>query len=201
MTPAEIAKLVVPGEYLGTAEEFVPGPGTYEDGGRIFAALFGTSRVDPHERAIAVDAVHAVPKVKEGDLVYARVDEIKTAMAICTVLASVGSRRGIPGAPEGTVHVSKAKDGYTESLNDEFAPGDVLLARVLQSHPSIKLTTAPTPLGVVAARCQVCHGPLVHGTGRDLVCPRCGHHEHRKIAESFGLPPHLESAQHAHTGV
>ncbi len=200
MTSEGNAKLVVPGDYLGTAEEFVPGPGTYEDGGRIFAALFGMSRVDPHERAIAVDALHAVPRVKDGDLVYARVDEIKTAMAICTVLASTGSRRGIPGAPEGTVHVSKAKDGYTESLSDEFAPGDILLARVLQSHPSIKLTTAPAPLGVVAARCQVCHGPLIHGSARELVCPRCGHREHRKMAESYGLLPQVGSAQHARPG-
>ena len=189
MTTEGLPALVAPGELLGTAEEFLPGPGTYEDGGRIFAALFGRPRIDPKERAVEVEAINAVPRLASGEVVYARVDEIKTAMAVCTILASAKSRRGVPGAPEGTVHVSKAKEGYTESLQHEFAPGDILLASVLQSHPSVKLSTATPNLGVVAARCQVCHGPLTAGgSAGELRCPRCGHREHRKTARDFGLP-------------
>lgn len=189
MTSEGLPEIVAPGDLLGTAEEFLPGPGTYEDGGRIFAALFGRPRVDPREGAVEVEAVNAIPKLNSGDLVYAKVDEIKTAMAVCTVLASAKSQRGVPGAPEGTVHVSKAKEGYTESLQREFAPGDILLATVLQSRPSIKLSTAAPDLGVVAARCQVCHGPLTAASPPgELHCPRCGHREHRKTARHFGLP-------------
>ena len=185
MSETSLPNLVVPGELLGTAEEFVPGLGTYEDHGKIFAALLGRPRVDAQERAIRVDALNAVPKVHDEDLVYARVDEVKSAMAICTVLAAADSRRAVPGAPEGTVHISKAKDGYTESLQDEFQPGDLLIARVLQSQPTIKLTTAPPELGVLAARCQVCHGLLGNGP-KELQCPRCGNREHRKIAKGYG---------------
>ncbi|MGI0055295.1 MAG: exosome complex RNA-binding protein Csl4 [Thermoplasmata archaeon] len=182
MTPTDLPKFVVPGEYLGAAEEFVPGRGTYEDAGRIYSSVAGTPTVDSRDRTLRVEAVNAVPTLMEGDTVYARIDELKTAMAICTVLASAGSGRGIPGAPEGTVHISKAKDGYTESLSSEFAVGDIVLAKVLQSDPSIKLTTAPNALGVISARCQVCHALLVP-SGSDLSCPRCGHREHRKLAE------------------
>ncbi len=192
MTNEELPKFVLPGEYLGAAEEFLPGRGTYEHAGRIFASVVGTPQVDPRDRTVRVEARNGVPELQEGDLVYARVDEIKTAMAICTVLTLAASQRGIPGSPEGTVHISKAKDGYTESLSGEFAIGDILLAKVLQPRPSIKLSTASATLGVVSARCQVCHA-LMRVEGKQMVCPRCGHTEHRKIAQGPGTPPSSSS--------
>lgn len=193
MTPTELPKFVVPGEYLGAAEEYLPGHGTYEDSGRIFSSVAGAPSVDPRDKTVRVEAVNGVPEIHEGDLVYARVDELKTAMAICTVLATAETHRGIPGAPEGTVHISKAKEGYTESLSGEFAVGDVLVARVLQAAPSIKLTTAASPLGVVSARCQVCHA-LLHATPKGLTCPRCGHREHRKLAQGADVYASFEPA-------
>jgi exosome complex component CSL4 len=195
MTETVLPELVLPGDYLGAAEEFMPGRGTYENRGRIYASLLGRPAVDPRDRTIRVDARNAVPEILEGDLVYARVDELKTAMAVCTVLVTATSRRGVPGKPEGTVHVSKVKDGYTETLAGEFAVGDILIAKVLQAHPSIKLTTAPASLGVVSARCQVCHALLSLG-GRELSCPRCGHKERRKLAQGARpLPPGIDGGR------
>ena len=182
MTETELPALVLPGDYLGAAEEFVPGRGTYEDRGRIYASVAGRPTIDPADRTVRVDARNAVPELAEGDIVYARVDELKTAMAVCTILTTTTSRRGVPGAPEGTVHISKSKDGYTESLAGEFAVGDILLARVLQARPSVKLTTAPATLGVVSSRCQLCHA-ILRRHGAELVCPRCGHRERRKLAK------------------
>ena len=182
MNASEPPRLVLPGDYLGTAEEFLPGHGTYENRGRIYASVLGTPVVDPRDRTVRVEARNAVPEIHEGDLVYARIDELKSAMAVCTVLSTATHRRSVPGTPEGTVHISKAKEGYTESFSGEFAVGDVLLARVLQSRPSIKLSTAAATLGVVAARCQVCHAILIAGP-KDLVCPRCGNRERRKLAK------------------
>lgn len=179
---------VIPGDLLGTAEEFVPGHGTYEDRGKIYAALLGHRRVDPSDRAVRVEAIHAIPSVHDNDIIYGRVDEVKSAMAIVTILTASTSQRPVPGAPEGTVHISKAKDGYTEALSDEFAPGDLIVARVLQSHPSVKLSTAASDLGVVAARCQSCHGLLGRGD-KELRCPRCGNREHRKISSGYGQLP------------
>jgi exosome complex component CSL4 len=192
-TERALPDLVIPGDYLGAAEEFLPGRGTYEHGGRIYASLLGRPTVDGQDRTIRVQPRNSVPEVGEGDLVYARVDEIKTAMAICTVLATSTSRRPVPGKPEGTVHISKAKDGYTETLAGEFAVGDILIAKVLQGRPSIKLSTAPASLGVVAARCQVCHA-LLNLNAKTPVCPRCGHQEHRKLAKG---PHPLSPSPHA----
>ncbi len=182
MNAPELPKLVLPGDYLGAAEEFLPGRGTYENRGRIYASVLGTATVDPRDRTVHVDARNGIPEIQEGELVYARIDEIKTAMAVCTIVSTGTSRRPVPGNPEGTVHISKAREGYTESLSGEFAVGDVLVARVLQSRPSVKLSTAAATLGVVAARCQVCHALLTAGP-KELHCPRCGNREHRKLAQ------------------
>jgi exosome complex component CSL4 len=182
MSDPELPKLVLPGDYLGAAEQFLPGRGTYEDRGRIYASVLGQPAIDPRDRTVRIEPRNAVPEVREDDLVYARVEEIKTAMAIVEVLATATSKRPVPGFPEATVHISKAKEGYTETLAGEFAVGDILLARVLQSHPSIKLSTAASTLGVVSARCQVCHALLTMGP-KELVCPRCGHTERRKLAK------------------
>jgi exosome complex component CSL4 len=190
-------ELVLPGDLLGTAEEFVPGQGTYEDQGRVYAALCGHLRVDPQARAVSVLALHAIPRLAEGDLVYGRIEELKSAMAIVTILASASSRRGVPGEPEGTVHISKAREGYTESLSTEFGVGDIVLARVLQAKPTVKLTTAPPQLGVVSARCQSCHA-ILSGDGKGtLHCPRCGATERRKVARDYGALPAAPSEPHA----
>ena len=180
------SSLVLPGDLLGTAEEFVPGVGTYEEKGRVYAALLGHKQVDPHARAVSVRAIHAVPRLAEGDLIYARVEELKSAMAIVTVLASATTGRSAPGAPEGTIHISKAREGYTETLATEFGVGDIVLAKVLQGRPALKLTTAPGSLGVVAARCQNCHAMLVLDGRGGLGCPRCGAVERRKLARHYG---------------
>jgi exosome complex component CSL4 len=185
MSETEAGRLVIPGELLGAAEEFVAGSGTYESRGQVYAALLGHVRVDQGARAVHVDAVHSIPHLAEGELVYARVDEIKSQVAVCTLLAAAATQRTVPGAPEGTIHVSKAKEGYTESLGEEFAPGDLVLARILQGPPSVKLTTAAVDLGVVAARCGNCHALLVKGA-KGLRCPRCGATEHRKLSQSYG---------------
>jgi len=197
MTEPHLPELVLPGDYLGAAEEFLPGRGTYEYAGRIYASMLGRPSVDTRDRTIRVEPRNSVPEVGEGDLVYARVEELKTAMAICTILATATSRRGVPGKPEGTIHVSKVKDGYTESLGGEFAVGDIVLAKVLQGRPSIKLTTAAATLGVVSARCQVCHA-LLNLHGKSPTCPRCGHQERRKLAQ--GPHPRSPGGHVAHAG-
>jgi exosome complex component CSL4 len=181
-----LPRFVVPGDYLGAAEEYVAGHGTYENRGKIYAAVLGTARVDPKDRVVRVDARNAIPVIQDEDTVYARVDEVKSAMVIVTVMSSASGRRSFPGTPEGTIHISKAKEGFTETLSGEFAPGDIVLARVIQSHPAIKLTTASPQLGVLAAHCSVCHALLTPGP-KELTCPRCGNRERRKIALGWTL--------------
>lgn len=186
MSETSEERLVLPGDLLGTAEEYVPGRGTYEYNGQVYAALMGHTHIDSQNRTVTVRAIHEVPHLVEGELVYVRVDEIKSAMLVTTVLSSARTGRGVPGNPEGTVHISKAKESYVEELSREFAIGDVLKAEVLQGYPVVKLSTQGPELGVVLGRCTDCHGILSHVSGSQLVCSRCGRREQRKVSKEYG---------------
>jgi exosome complex component CSL4 len=178
-------KFVLPGEYLGTAEELAPGRGTYEYKGTIYAALMGYRSVDAKAKTVTVKAIHEIPHLTEGEIVYARVEEIKMAMLVTTVLCSAANGRIVPGYPEGTVHISKAKDSYVDRLDREFAIGDILKAKVLTGHPAVRLSTQSADLGVVSARCQDCHGMLTK-IEKGLICTRCGRKEERHLSSAYG---------------
>jgi exosome complex component CSL4 len=179
-------QLVLPGDLLGTAEEFVPGRGTYEYNGKVYAALLGHPNIDTQNRTVTVTAVHEVPHLAEGDQVYARIEEIKSAMLVTVVLSSARTGRIVPGNPEGTVHISKAKESYVEELSREFAIGDILKAEVLQGYPVVKLSTQGPHLGVVSGRCTDCRGLLTLADANHLICSRCGRKEQRKVSREYG---------------
>jgi exosome complex RNA-binding protein Csl4 len=178
-------KLVLPGEYLGAAEELAPGRGAYEYKGGIFAALLGYKHVEAKDKVVMVKAIHEIPHLSEGEVVYARVEEIKQAMLVTTVLCSAVTGRVVPGYPDGTVHISKAMDSYVERLSLLFAIGDIVKAKVLSGYPAVRLTTSGPSLGVVSARCQDCHALLTR-LEKGLLCPRCGRREERHLSPSYG---------------
>lgn len=204
MSESPEERLVLPGDLLGTAEEFVPGRGTYEYSGKVYAALLGHPKVDTENRTVSVTALHEIPHLSEGEEVYARIEEIKSAMLVTIVLSSAKSGRVVPGNPEGTVHISKAKESYVEDLNREFAIGDILKAQVLQGYPVVKLSTQGPQYGVVSGRCLDCHGLLALHDGNHLVCTRCGRKEQRKVSREYGgraapaSPPPMEGGSEPH---
>ncbi|EQD39890.1 exosome complex RNA-binding protein Csl4, partial [mine drainage metagenome] len=63
MSDPELPNLVVPGDYLGAAEQYLPGRGTYENRGRIYASVLGTPKVDPRDRTVRVDARNGIPEI------------------------------------------------------------------------------------------------------------------------------------------
>ncbi len=184
--------LVLPGEQLGNAEEIAPGRGTYEYKGTIYASVMGYPDLESASKTISVRALHEIPHVSEGDVVYARVEEIKSMLLVTTVLCSAANGRIVPGYPDGTVHISKAKDSYVDRLEKEFAVGDMIKARILQGYPAVKLTTQGPGMGVVSARCQECHAMLAKLADNKLVCTRCGRREERLVSSDYGKAPPTE---------
>jgi exosome complex component CSL4 len=177
-------KLVLPGDEVAVAEEFEAGEGTYERSGLIFAATPGVLYLDPNNRVARVRAFNPPAELRPGDIVYGVVDDIRGMMATATVQAVHGRSRAISGEAEGTIHISNVSEEYTEDIHDMFHLGDVIRAKVIQTKPSVQLTTAEPVLGVVKALCSQCRGPLV-AQDRDLYCPRCERTERRKLAADY----------------
>lgn len=179
-------KLVLPGDELGTTEEFIGSEGTYEDNGKILAAISGVVEYDPEEMTIAVKPVTSTPVVlKPGDVVIGIVTELKEAMAIVEVVRVVGKIRELTYTMPGAIHISKVRVGYTPELGRAFRVGDIVRAKVIQTIPSLQLSTIGSRLGVIKSVCMLCRGEL-RREGRYLFCPVCEHIWEKKIAVDYG---------------
>ena len=93
--------------------------------------------------------------------------------------------RDITGDTSATIHISKLSSDYVQDVGREFRPGDLIRAKVIQTKPSVQLSTQEPHFGVVKASCRKCRAPLsVHG--KALKCEPCERVENRKVADDYG---------------
>ena len=193
-------RIVYPGDEVGTAEEFLAGPGTYVEDHMIYSSQIGELDVDPHELKVSVRPVRPMNNVRKGDVVVATVDDLKSSMVTLEVLRIDGADREVAGETHAAIHVAKISDDYVRELSDVYRITDVVRAKVIQAEPSIQLETVNADLGVIKALCEVCRTPLVL-QGRRLWCPQCERHEGRQCdaapeQHSPASPPnHLDLAR------
>jgi exosome complex component CSL4 len=179
--------LVFPGDEVATAEEFLPGAGTYEENGVVFAARIGVLHLDASEFRAEVRPVTSVPiKVEVGDMVIGTVESIRSSMAIVAVQRVVRAfNRDVGGDTNGTLHISRAAEYYLPSLDDAFRIKDIIRAEVLSVDPSIQLSTKAAHLGAVKSFCPRDRTAL-RREGETLVCPECELRLPGKLAEDYG---------------
>lgn len=179
------APFVLPGDRIGSAEEYLPGSGTYEHMGGIYAAVAGRPYYDREQRYTKVfPEMNAPPRIREGDIVIGEVIDIKGAMVMVSIvcLDDMGERE-IPNLQPAVIHVSNVKDSYVKELSSEFGYGDIIKAKVIDSK-NMRLSTEGPDLGVLKARCHRCRVPAKL-EGEQLVCPSCGATLKRKLASGF----------------
>ncbi len=177
-------RLVFPGEHVAMGEEYLPGEGTYEEAGDIYASQTGVLALDVREKVARVRSFNPPVELREGDIVLATVENLRSTMAIVEVHALEGVERGVSGETEGTIHISKVSEEYTEDLKDAFRLGDIVRARVIQVEPSLQLATNEKPLGVAQGLCTNCRSVMVK-KGRSLYCENCERSEARKVSTVY----------------
>ena len=52
---------VVPGDLVGTSEEYLPGNGTYEENGNIYANITGKIAINKKERSVYIEPAIKIP--------------------------------------------------------------------------------------------------------------------------------------------
>ncbi|AHF80294.1 exosome complex RNA-binding protein Csl4 [Thermococcus paralvinellae] len=185
---AKNGDFVIPGDYLGVIEEFLPGEGVIEENGELYATRAGKVKINQEKMEISVVPVTDTPPIpKVGQVVIAKVIEVKPQAVIVQLLRIEGREdyREIATSKLAGIHISQVKDGFVEDMSREFKIGDIVRARVLTDEKSpIQLTTRASDLGVVFALCSNCKTPLVR-RGNQLVCPRCGNVETRKLSTFY----------------
>ncbi len=182
----EEGKLVLPGELIGTSEEFTPKNGTFEDKGNIYAATTGVIKINNKERSISVSPVTNIPPhLQVGDIIIGRISDVKDSVALVEIAGIKGrGEREIINAEEAAIHVSNVKDAYVKELYYEFAPFDIVKARMIDLK-NMRLTTVNKELGVMKAYCSNCRTVLKKDNGR-LKCPKCKRTETRKLSSDYG---------------
>lgn len=178
-------KIVVPGEEIGTTEEFLSGEGTFELKGKIFSSYLGKLNLDSEEMKASVDPINPLVRLKVGDTVLAVVTDVKSNMVIAEVVRVEGKPREVTGETLASIHVSKISESYTSDVWKEFRLGDIIRANVVQVKPSLQLSTNRPKLGVVLALCTKCRMPLTR-KDRTLTCNNCQRTELRKTAPDYG---------------
>lgn len=176
--------LVVPGEKLCVAEEFSPGPGTYESGGVVYSHLIGDRVADTKDRTVKVVAKARTPTMPtDGSTVIGRVDNAHDKSVIVSIYKVDSKVLGRPFT--GILHISSSSPRYERNMGDVCKTGDLIKARVFNDKNRIpELTTAGRGLGVIKAYCSRCGGVLLL-TNRRLQCRECGNVERRRLADDY----------------
>jgi exosome complex component CSL4 len=182
----EKGSFVLPGELVGSTEEFKPGNGTAVSAGDIYSTATGNVIIDRKARIVSVKPNTLIPNIlKVGDIVYGRITDIRESGASVEVAGIEGKAdREIVNLRLGDIHVSNIRDSYVKRLDDEFRPSDIIRAKVIDTE-RMRLTTSEDSLGVVKAYCSNCRGELVL-EGKKLKCPVCNMTETRKISTEYG---------------
>jgi len=179
-------KIVLPGEQVSTSEELLPGDGTYEEDGIIRATRVGTYEVDEKHRRAKIKPLTSIPvTLRRGDIILAQVGSVRSNMVIAEVIHVAGKERGISGDTNGTLRVSEISNGYVKDPSTEFAPGDIIRAKVTQVKPNVQLATKDKDLGSIRSICSKCRHSL-EKKNNILECTNCGNKEKRKTADDYG---------------
>lgn len=178
-------RIVVPGEEIATTEEFLSGEGTFEIKGRIFSSYLGTLNLDSEEMKAMVEPLNPLVKLKVGDIVIAAVTDVKSNMVIADVVRVEGKERDVTGETQASIHVSKISEAYTSDVWREYRLGDIIRSRVVQTEPSLQLSTDKPNLGVILGLCTKCRVPLIKKE-KTLFCENCQRTEMRKTALDYG---------------
>ena len=185
--PAKDGQFVLPGDYLGVIEEYLPGEGVKDENGNLIATRAGKVKIDKERMEISVEAVTDTPPLPEvGDVVIGQVIDVRPQSATVQLVKIEGKGdRAIAASTLATIHVSQVRNGFVEDMRREFRIGDVVRARVIAvGKGPIQLTTRAPDLGVVYALCSKCRTPLIK-RGDQLICPRCGNVETRKLSTLY----------------
>lgn len=178
--------IVLPGDQVSTSEELLPGEGTFEEDGIIRATRVGTYYVDEKHRRAMVKPLTSIPiELKKGDIVLAMVNTVRSNMVIAEVIHVIGKNRAISGDTNGTLRVSEISNAYVKDPSTEYAPGDIIRAKITQVRPSVQLATKDRDLGVIKSICTKCRHSL-YKKDNILKCENCGNKEKRKTAIDYG---------------
>ncbi|XP_058972702.2 exosome complex component CSL4-like [Pocillopora verrucosa] len=180
--------VVIPGERLGSIEQYSPGNGTYIRHGYVYASLAGYKQSQNQENGekptihiIREEEKYVVPEV--GSVVTCKV--MSTNPRFCKVAILGVETTSLKEPFKGTIRKEdvRATEKDKVEMYKSFRPGDIVLARVLTLHTqTYLLSTAENELGVIFAKSEG-GAAMVPISWCEMQCPKTRAKEHRKVAK------------------
>jgi exosome complex component CSL4 len=179
-------EFLLPGDKICVAEEALPGEGTYEEEGIIYAAVTGTVFNFKKKRTVSIFPRVRKPLVpKKGDIVIGQAEQVNKHMVSLAVKYING--QSVSPTYSALMHISQATKQYVETMFDAIKEGDIVKGKIVDAHTiPIQFTTTYNDLGVIYALCSRCGEKLRYQRRGMLKCDHCGNVEPRKVAEDFG---------------
>ena len=191
---AEVPRVALPGDKLGAISDYKAGPGTYEEGGEIFSALWGSVKLERIGTREEISVWHggSLKETQSKKMLAPRLNSIVTARITNTnpkfcrsEIIAVESKfllqpfHGIIRSED-----VRATEKDSVDLYKSYRPGDIVCARViaLGDAQSYVLSTAENELGVVHAvgEAGVAMVPI---SWCQMQCPETGKLVYRKVAK------------------
>ena len=174
-------KLFLPGSFLASSEEFIPGKNTFTEEDSILSSLIGEMTEEGKHLSIS-NKSKGIISLKEGDYVYCVVREIMENRAVvdCTPVELKG-HRSITSFTA-ALPVTHIRKGYVKSIRDEVRIGDVLRARIIVTKPAADISILADDCGVLVAFCSRCRNRMSLKDDK-VFCNRCENTESRKMAK------------------
>jgi len=124
---------------------------------------------------------------ENGVVVFGQISEVRGQRALMKIEGVKDTKRSLVTNFSGGIHISQADKGYVAKLTDEFHIGDLVEAKVTKiiGLDNVDLTTAEKELGVIKAMCTNCRAYMKQMSKNEVLCPRCGRKERRKISSNY----------------
>ncbi len=186
-------KIVLPGEFIATEEEYVSGENTYAQNGKILASAMGVVELDDANKEARIIG-KKIDEIREGDVVIGKVMLVKESTAVITLLKAENGKK-ITGQTVAQLAVRNVANEYVHELKKTVKIGDVIRAQVVGCSPlGVDLSTKGKGLGIIKAYCANCRNEMSFSAGK-LMCISCGNIEDRKWFEkedTYQPRPHRE---------
>ncbi len=179
-------RYVFPADPMCVEEEYLPSEGTYLEGHTVKAAIFGEPFLDRQRyKAKVFPKSHKIVRPVKGDLVIGIVKRVgKISLSI--EIHFIGEKESFPPYTA-VMHISNASQDFMEDMNEYFAVGDIVRAKVIDSKTiPLQLMTKSKSTGSIYSLCNLCGEPGKKIKRDTLICTGCEHKFTRKTAIDYG---------------
>ncbi|KXJ17143.1 exosome complex component CSL4 [Exaiptasia diaphana] len=179
--------IVVPGERLGSLEQFAAGNGTYSRHGYVYSSLAGLKHVVQGQEKQTISVMReeqesVVPGV--GSVVTCKVTSVNPRFCKVSILGVDSTALKEPFRGIIRKEDVRATEKDRVEIYKCFRPGDIVVAKVMSLGDALsyQLSTADNSLGVVFAKSEA-GATMVPISWCEMQCPKTMAKESRKVAK------------------